>query len=222
MNSKVIAGIVILIVIIGGAFLLTRDKGSDVASNNEAVDAESSVDTESASIKSLLTADRNQTCTFTSTEGDMKSEGTVYVSGGKMRGDFSTTTSGQTNVSHMIHKDNTNYMWTEGQTTGLKMTFDPKAVEAASEASSTQNQSVDPNKNLDFDCDSWSADNSKFELPSGVTFSELPTLPGMDAAAGAGAAAGASGSADTKAMQQAICNNLSEPAKSQCLANMPN
>ena len=50
------------------------------------------------SLKDLIGLGQTQECTFT-TEG---SSGKVYIGGGKMRGDFSTTTEGQTVISLML------------------------------------------------------------------------------------------------------------------------
>lgn len=206
MNNKVVIAIIAVIVIIAAAFLLTREKdNTEVASNTEATaQAETESGVSTGSIKSLIEAGRTQTCTFKSTEQNVSSEGTMYVSGGKMRGDFNSEVSGVKNSSHMLYDGTTSYVWVDGQNTGFKMSLDANAQ------SNTSTQGVDPNKNYEYKCSKWSTDNSKFELPSGVTFSELPSMQtNTDAAAGA--------SANTKALQQSICNNLSEPQKTQCL-----
>lgn len=111
----------------------------------------------------------------------------------------------------MIYDGSVSYVWTDGSNSGFKMALDANAQAQG------QSQAMDPNKNYKFDCERWSPDNSKFETPSSVQFSDLGALTG-GAAAGASAGANASGSASTKAMQEQICNGLPGAAKEQCLA----
>lgn len=216
MNQKIVIAIIAIVVIVGGVFYFTRPKQTtEVASNKEATSsAETSM--QSGSIKSLIEAGGSQKCTYKTTEAKYNSSGTVYVSGGKMRGDFESESDGQNQKSHMIYDGNVGYLWMDGQSTGFKMALDPKASESGNSA-----QSVDTNKNYEFSCEKWNVDSRAFELPSGVTFSELPTMPtGADAGAGAGAAtgAGAIGGADLKSIQQQVCNSLSGTEKEQCLS----
>ena len=206
MNNKTIGIIVGVLVLVGLAFLLMRNKNGDtneVASNTATTDTKSQAASESTSIKSLLASGGSKKCTFTSTEGATSSNGTVYVAGGKFRGDFSATANGKVMGSHMISSGTDSYMWMDGMTTGFKMKLD----DTAKTGTTAQSQSVDPNKNFDFKCDSWSADNSMFSLPSGVQFSDMSSMMG-----------GASGSVPGGANMTATCAGLSEPAKSQCMA----
>lgn len=212
MNNKIAIAVVAIIVIAGGAFLLTRNKAkspSTVDSNTEATaDAESEASIESGSIESLIAAGRSQMCTFSSKEQDTQTSGTMYVSGGKMRGDFETDTgSGNKTVSHMMYDGTTSYVWSDGSNMGFKMALD------TSDQTSAPTQGVDPKKNYEYHCEKWSTDNSKFELPSNVEFTSAPSVT-------TGRQDDASSSIDNKEMQKAICNNLPEPGKTQCLAGL--
>lgn len=202
-------GTIAVAFIVGAALLVSSNKNNDseVASNTEAT-AQSAAETsiETGSIKSLIAAGENQQCTFKSNEQDAETDGTMYLSGGKMRGDFAIDANGTKTSSHMIYDGTTGYVWMDGQVMGFKMSLD------ANSQTTDKSQSIDPNKNYEFNCGRWSVDNSKFEIPAGIQFSEMPALPS--------GSAGASGSADTKAVQQAVCNNLPEPAKAQCLAGI--
>lgn len=209
MNQKVIIGIVVVIIIALGAFFLMKDKSGsdDQDTSTGATSAETQGSMEQTSLKGLLGMGKSQKCTYTTTENNATSTGTVYVSGGKFRGDFSATASGQTQASHMISDGKVSNLWMDGSNMGYKMEFDQSA-----QANSQQSQSVDTNKNYDFDCDNWRTDSSMFNLPSGVDFQD------MSAMMNAGGSSSTSGGADTKAMQQAACAQLSEPDKSQCLS----
>ena len=121
--------------------------------------------------------------------------GTSYISAGKIRGDFSTTTAGTTVVGHMIVDGKTSYVWMDGQKTGFKMSFDS----ADTEATTNSSQGVDPNKAFDFNCSPWSTDNSMFALPTTVKFTNFSkvAVPGA-------------------ANQCSVCDTLSGEEKTQC------
>ncbi len=210
MNNKAILAIIGVLVIAAGVYYFTsKNSGNEVDSNSQSGQGMSTeTNVENSSIKELLANGKTQMCKFSVVEEGAAANGTVYVSNGKMRGDFTgASEAGATQVSHMIHDGSYSYVWVDGMDGGFKM-----AINAADAPdSSPNNQVVDQNKNFEFNCERWTEDSSKFELPQGVTFSEMPTIP-------AGAGAGASGSFDTKAIQQAACNNLPEPAKSSCLS----
>ncbi len=206
MNNKAVIGIIAVVVILGAIFFATRGNKSDVASNGATAESATGANMENTSIKSLIDAGGSRKCTFKTTEAGAESSGTVYASDGKMRGDFTSMIEGKETMSHMIYDGTTSYIWMDGQASGFKMTLDKSDVAAE------QNQSVDVNKNYEFDCNSWSKDNSKFEVPSNIQFSDFSGL------AGAAANMNVNTGADTKALQQAACANLPEPAKTQCLA----
>jgi hypothetical protein len=209
MNTKIIAGIIAVVVVAGAAFFLTRPKPtSEVASNTNTAESATQASVETASIKSLIESGRSRMCTFKTVESGTESRGTVYVADGKMRGDFEVEYAGGVNVYRMIHTGSTSYMWEEGTETGFKM-----ALDSSNFNTGDQNQSIDPNKNLEFNCESWEQDSSKFEIPTNINFAEMPTIPGN-----LNANSSASGSLNTKEVQQAMCNSLPEPAKSQCIS----
>lgn len=217
MNNKIIAGIVIAIIVLGGGYFLMRGKTThnELASNSETVNSETQTSMQSGSLKSLLSAGSTRKCTYTTTQDGYSSTGTVYVDNGRMRGDFTTTVNGKATVSHMINKDSTMYIWTDGSPMAFKMAFDPNN---AKPTNSSAQGSVDLEKNYDFDCASWSGDSSMFELPSGVNFSEMPTMSaGASAGVTTGTADNPSTGVDSKAAAQLACNYMSGTAKEECL-----
>ena len=210
MNNKFAIGIIAIIIIVGGAYFLTRNKSADqtVNSNTEAVvEAEGEISVETGSIESLLAAGKSQMCTFASSEQDAETSGAVYVSGGKMRGDFVIDASGTKTESHLIYDGTMSYVWNDGSDVGFKMALD------ASAQTSAPSQGIDPKKNYEYRCRNWTADISMYELPSNVKFNEIPTTV-------TGRPDDASSSIDNKEMQIAICNNLPEPDKTQCLSGI--
>lgn len=214
MNNRVIAAIILVVVVAGGAFWLTRGNKTDVAGDSQTA-AESQVEgsVETASLKSLIESGKTRKCTYETNEGGFKTSGVMYSANNKMRGDISVdmNSEGMQTLTHMIYDGGTSYVWSDDSPTGFKMSLDQSAqVE-------TQNKSVDLDKDYNFKCESWSVDNSKFELPGGVQFNDMGTFTGTDVNAAASAAANASGSLDTKEAQQAVCNSLPAVAKEACL-----
>ncbi len=102
-------------------------------------------------------------------------------------------------MSHMIVSDNVIYSWSDGVLQGFKMAFGA----AAAENNQAVQQSLDANKEFDFECGPWSADDSKFILPSGVTFSDAGSMMG-------GASAGTSA-------QCSACDSAPADSKERCL-----
>jgi hypothetical protein len=124
-----------------------------------------------ATIMSFLDLKKNAMCTFDSTDNDMTSKGTIYISAeGNLSGDFVTTKSGTSTTSHMVVKSGVAYVWTGSQ--GAKMDLSSLQGSASAQAKSY----VDVNSEVDYSCEDWTVDASKFNLPSGVTFVDIEAM----------------------------------------------
>ena len=129
------------------------------------------------SLKDLLTSASAQKCTFVSNESGTTSEGTVYVSGGKVRTDSKITTSGKTTTTSIFTDGKTLYMWGDQLgTQGIKITIEASETATPAPGATT---ATDLSKPMNFNCSAWVVDSAMFELPSGVTFSEGFNIPGM-------------------------------------------
>lgn len=218
MNKKIgiiIAAIIVLALII--FFSMRGRDGAEIADESSSTPAASNMEQpkgEQASLKSLLAMGKSQKCTY-ETAG---SKGTTYISNGKMRGDFDANLpaggGSQTAVSHMITDGTTSYMWMDGQTTGVKMDFSAMQTNPTKgEVNNSGQVNVDPNQNYDFQCSNWRADSSVFTPPASVQFTDMGAM--MQGQMGSGTTQPPTGDLKT-----AACNNLPEPAKSQCIAAM--
>ena len=184
-NKNIVIGVVVLLVLGAGGYLFMNKKSP--TSNTQ---TQTSGPT---SLKDLLDANLPQKCTYP--------EGTVYISGGKFRGDFTSDVSGKAVTSHMISDSTTSYIWTDDQKQGFKMTIDADAkAEAQTE---TDNSGVDVNEKLDYKCGAWLPDASLFNTPSGIEFTDFSALT---APTGSGS------------VQCAACASLTGDDKTQCLA----
>jgi hypothetical protein len=175
------------------------------------------------SMRSLLASGASQKCTFT----NENSNGTIYVGGGKMRGDFSSKSGEVAAQSHMIITNNIAYVWIDGMAQGYRMPFEDMTAQGASNG-----QGIDADAKVATKCESWQASDVSFTLPTDVTFSEVsagaqngaaPTTPTATTSSTSGTSvkAGADTSAQTYAEQQCTaCNMITDAtAKAQCKAS---
>lgn len=147
------------------------------------------------SIKSLFGQGKNVSCTIDYPDSQVQ-DGTVYVSGSKMRGDFSMMTDGKTADSHMINDGTYIYSWSSVSAQGTKMKVET-VEEASQEVNTEQKQNVDLDTEVDYKCAPWSVDNSLFVPPANVQFVDF--------------------SESMKQIQKSACDQIPDPdAKAAC------
>ena len=115
------------------------------------------------SLKDLMMGGKNQMCTLKFASGGTGVEGTVYVTGGQVRGDFTTDSAAGKVGAHMIVKDEITYSWADTYNMGFKAPVDVTPAAAG-------NGGVDVNSKFDYTCQAWVVDQAKFELPKEVKF----------------------------------------------------
>lgn len=209
-NKNILIGVAVVAVVALGAYLVI----------NKTVMLPS-LGSKQTSIKALLAAGTNQNCTFTTTNGESSSSGEVFITAGKLRGDFTSVTAGKTTKSHMIVSNDIAYVWIEEPLQGFRMSFESMG--------NTKGDAVDPSAETNYTCRPWNAEESKFSLPETVNFQDMTAMMKQAAQAstslpkpagtGTGAAAGAN--IQSYAEQQcAACDMVSDAtAKAQCKAS---
>lgn len=139
MNKKFILTCLVILVIIIFAFFIQRILTTE---------------NKTTSIRDLLSSEESYRCTILNNN--------VYISGGKLRGEFSYNYSGITTITHMIIRNNIIYSWMDGQNSGFEIPLN------------NQNQgfqnNFDINKSQEFICHEWQPNNELFELPNNVAF----------------------------------------------------
>ena len=185
-----VIAIIAIIAIGGGVYIAKKNKEAKVDVNgnletqaNSNADANANVNANlginsngntKGSLRALLGLGKDTMCTFTTTSEGVNSSGTVYISAaGAMRGDFTSQTTAGTKTSGMIVKDGTSYSWSGTQ--GLKMAIKPTGRAEANANANTQSK-VDLDSQLDYKCNDWTADQSKFTLPTGINFVDIDAL----------------------------------------------
>src|SRR3990167_298701 len=200
-QTILIAGGIIALVIIGaGAFFLLKKPAQTPQESTAVQQTQQEESQTKGSIKSLLAAGKNQTCTIKYPAGEQTAEGTVFVSGKNFRGDFTMTSEEKTIDSHMIQDETYMYTWSSLTSQGIKI----KIAELEKLQASTATESVDLNKDFDIDCSSWSVDTGKFTPPANVNFVETGTPP-----------------AQTQQLDKSACDQIADPqAKASCLQSL--
>ena len=212
-NKSVLIVVVLLLLALlgGGAFMMMNKPGSSPTKATVA-DAQGTTPTSGGSVqktlKELFTSGVAQKCSFSNKSEAPAVEGVTYISSGKMRGDFTTAVADKTITSHMIVEGKTNYMWTDEQKVGFKMTIDTDAMETpVPTGSNVQQQALDMNKSMEYDCTPWVVDASLFVPPADIEFSDFGDM--LKPSAGA-----TSGSGNQVACK--ACEQLTGESKTQC------
>lgn len=209
MNKNIIIGLVIVILLLvggGGYMFLNRSQTNPQTTSTQP--AENTTQTTSkASLKSLMSLGNNQTCTFEDTQSG--SSGTVYISSGKFRGDFSSNVNGTVTGSHMISDSSNVYVWMDNTNDGFKMSMD--SIEKLNESNQ---KTVDINKEVDYSCSGWGVDSSKFSIPTQITFQDFSAM--MEDASKM--MKSVTGTSQDNTAACSTCNNLPAEAQAQCKA----
>jgi hypothetical protein len=133
----------------------------------------------SASLKDLLGMGKTVKCNSTNTSDKFSTTGTTYVSGEKVRSDVVSQmeNAAETN-SHIIVAGGWMYMWNEGAITGIKIDTNsmkqnnPPAADNSDQGTKTPPADNQFDSKANFDCSPWTADESVFAIPQGVTFTD--------------------------------------------------
>ena len=177
MNTKLVLGIVVAGVVIGGGYLVVRGSsapaGEQTAHSADAVSSGGASQEEAGafqgSIFDLSARGGDWKCTVgaqASTGGGQAiSSGAVYVSGKKVRADFTSEVQGHGTVaSHLIADGTDVYAWSS---------MDAQGIKTAQAASDTSEEPLGADQNYSYDCVPAQAPASLFVAPSDITFRNL-------------------------------------------------
>ena len=120
----------------------------------------------------LLSRGGSYRCTFSRATSAGKTDGTVYISGSRLRGDFMTTFSSGTKAeSHLLYLSGTAYAWTPPVQQGYKAKATATTLGTALHLSGSAG--FDYGQTLDYSCAAWGGDAVLFEFPKGIVFSNV-------------------------------------------------
>jgi len=120
-------------------------------------------------------------CTFESTDANGSNKGSSYISGQKVRTDFSgTDPDGKAYNGSMISDGTYMYSWSTATPQGMKIKITEETNQAVEDvkqdAQENPNQYIDPNDKVDYKCQGWRADQGMFTPPSDIEFVDYSQL----------------------------------------------
>ncbi|OGD84423.1 hypothetical protein A2165_00660 [Candidatus Curtissbacteria bacterium RBG_13_40_7] len=207
-----IAAAVIIIIAVAAAALFFQLKKSSKPSGetpaSQMMEEQTARTTSGSSIRDLLGFGNNVTCTITYPSENGETKGTVYVaSDERLRGDFTSNMEDKEIDSHMIQDGTYSYIWSSSSPQGTKMKLEDISSRQ-SPGPESQNQNIDLDQKVDYQCSPWSVDNSKFVPPADIEFIDFTsTMMQMQDQTNT-----------TNQSQKAICDTITDPqAKAACL-----
>ncbi len=159
-TKKILIGTFLVIVMIGG-YLMVSDKN---LLNNSTV---------TGTAASLLSLDKDITCTFEYTKDGQVMNGVLYVTRDKnMRGDFVTTHPQNGSIeTHTLQKGGYVYSWGIPGRDNFKTKIDENSNDA-NKIRDKYNSKVSDKSDVQYVCKPWRVDPSLFELPENIVFKE--------------------------------------------------
>lgn len=132
-------------------------------------------------ISDLLNTEGSFHCTFSyKAENEDASNGDIYMTqrGQKMRGTFLSKMGDRLDVEGNILRDGQyQYFWQTGESQGMKFLIDEADTDifanAASQPEVSRDDAVETtetSEDVDYSCEPWRADDSKFVVPGDITF----------------------------------------------------
>lgn len=161
------------VVVVGGGYFAWQGMGASApASQEQTTNTNTETAEESLSgtgtFASLMARGGSYECTMSIAVQNSESEGTVYISGDQISGHFTSRANGATYTGHMIVTGGYAYSWSDVMPQGFK------SKTTVTSQGGTQVGGFDVNTNTQYDCKPWAADQSKFVVPTNITFMETP------------------------------------------------
>lgn len=180
--KNILWGILALVLVIVLVFVFkSRDKSVALDNSTDTNATSTNVNTgtspttptaKPASFKSLIALSGNHECKYEQVSQGSRSTNVVYLSNGKLRGEFRTTANGVSTANLMVYDGKNLYVWKEGQSTGT--ISQPKTIAELPDvipADITSGAVFGTNvNNASWDCHGWTTVPSLLVKPSYVTF----------------------------------------------------
>lgn len=133
------------------------------------------------SLLDLMKLGKNVKCTYWTDQEGTTMAGVSYISGQKVRGDFDITTydvnteeGSNTIKSHMVTDGEWVYTWSTATPQGFKMKVDQPENTSTDTTKEAPTKAL--NESFDYKCTPWLVDNSLFEIPSDIEFTDFSTM----------------------------------------------
>lgn len=179
-NTLPIIIITLLLLLVGGGYfvyskLMVKNTGT-TTQNKATTQEESGESSVTGSFLDLIKMGKTVKCGFSYKQDNLDTSGITYVSGKKMKGEFTSTVDGKEIKSNMVSDGDYFYMWSDAIPQGYKM----KVSEAEADSENIKSQQLEAMKNIqgnyDYKCSPWIASDSTFEVPTNITFTDFSQI----------------------------------------------
>ena len=187
-QTKIILAVVVLAAAGGLWFILQGGSDTESPQAVQQDGASTEVDETSemfegvGSFTSLMGLGKNITCEFSYSDEEGSGSGVSYFAGEHMRVDSTQTFDGKTTVGHMINDGAFVYSWTEdaGTQYAIKMPVpdvtDVSAAQHTDVSSESEQQMIESDQEVTYNCDRWDVDPSLFMPPNDIEFMDMGTM----------------------------------------------
>lgn len=156
--------------------------GNEISEDKEDLDDAEGEDRDFTSVADVFSVGDSLECSWNYDESDYNVNGVMYVSDNKMKQEFVS----DSEKSSILYLDGEIYFWSDTTSEGLKMsaledgtTDDIDDALSSLEAYAALYGGLGMSDEYNFDCNSWKADSSKFEVPSDINFLDLSDLSNL-------------------------------------------
>lgn len=180
-NSIIISIIAVVVVATGGYLIFSRDTATPVVNSGEVATTTSTTEVASVPLGNdkkmafdvFLKQGGAYQCTVYQSAANVDSIGTVFLDNGKVSGKYNTTYQGVSYESNLIVRDGYLYTWSPTMLSGKGFKFAVVENTGDTGAENWGTHSWDASQIGDYDCKAWTPDESKFVVPTSITFSEV-------------------------------------------------
>lgn len=171
---KIVSAVIVAGALIVGGYFAFSQSNPDPKEEEKVVTDTDSAKTSDKKIAfaEFLKTGGSYKCTVRQYVGDMNVVGQAYISDGLIRGEYNTKAQGMNIDATMIVRDGYTYTWSS---IAPGMGFKAKVVESdgGSKTATAGTYSFNAEQIGDYDCDDWDLDESKFVVPTTITFKEI-------------------------------------------------
>jgi len=152
------------VIIVGGYWMFNRQKSGENQNTDTSVKGE--MNNKKMAFSELFKQGGAYKCEVSQYVENVKTKGTTYINNGMLRGEYSTKVEGADIESITIIRDGYTYSWTSAlPNTGFKIKNE--ISESTSDTFGYAEQIVD------YNCEAWTVDQSKFTIPANIAFQEI-------------------------------------------------
>ncbi len=168
--GKTIVGIILIIIAGTGYYFYL---GSQEIMPSEVKETTPVPTTKKIAFSQLVAQNGTYKCTVNQYVQNIESKGTVYMNKGMLRGEFATAVANQKIDTTMILRDGYTYTWTSmAPTVGFKSKTTTSSDETSTTTQTSGAYSWNGDQIGDYSCDDWTLDETMFEIPKGIKFTE--------------------------------------------------